>query len=113
MTPGLVETFYERIWNEGDLEAANELLPSDFTFRGSLGAELRGVQAFTGYVRSVREPLEGYRCDILECVSEGNRAFAKMRCGRHVGMFRGYAATGKPVTLARRRSFQIRGAGNC
>lgn len=96
--PKLVEAFYERIWNNGDLEAASELLTSDFTFRGSLGAEFCGVPAFAGYVRSVREPLEGYRCDILECVSEGNRAFAQMRFGgRHVGMFRGYAATGKAV----------------
>ena len=97
-TRGLVEAFYERIWRNGDLGAATELLTSNFAFRGSLGAELRGVQAFTGYVRSVREPLEDYRCDILECVSEENRAFAKMRFGgRHVGIFRGYAATGKPV----------------
>ena len=97
-TPRRVEVFYERIWNSGDLEAASELLTSDFIFRGSLGAECRGVQAFIGYVRSVREPLEGYRCDILECVSEGNRAFAKMQFGgRHVGVLRGYAATGKPV----------------
>jgi predicted ester cyclase len=110
-TPRLVEAFYERIWNNGDLEAASELLTSDFAFRGSLGADFRGVQAFTGYVRSVREPLEGYRCDILECVSEGNRAFAKMRFGgRHVGMFRGYAATGKPVHWLGAALFRFEGS---
>ena len=90
-TPKLVEAFDEPIWNSGDLKAASELPTSDFAFRGSLGAEFHRVPAFTGYVRSVREPLEGYRCDILECVSEGDRAFAKMRFGgRHVGMFRGW-----------------------
>jgi predicted ester cyclase len=94
----LVEAFYDRIWNQGDLEAAEQLLASDFAFRGSLGAELRGIPAFTDYVRSVRLPLADYRCEILECVAEGNRAFAKMRFGgRHVGMFRGYQPTGKQI----------------
>jgi predicted ester cyclase len=97
-TPNLVEAFYQRIWNAGDLGAACELLTSDFSFRGSLGAELRGRDAFEGYVRSIRSALAEYRCEILECVTEGNQAFAQMRfSGRHVGVFLGYQPTGKPV----------------
>jgi predicted ester cyclase len=94
----LVRAFYERIWGAGELGAAEELLAEDFSFRGSLGAEMRGRGAFCDYVRSVRGALSGYRCDILECVTEGERAFAKMRfAGRQTGPFRGYAPTGKPV----------------
>jgi hypothetical protein len=37
--PKPVETFYERIWNDGDLEAISDLLTEDFKFRGSLGME--------------------------------------------------------------------------
>lgn len=97
-TPNLVTAFYERIWNAGDLDAASDLLIEDFSFRGSLGAELRGREAFKDYVRSVRGALANYRCDILACVSEGERAFAKMRfSGLHVAPFRGYLATGLPV----------------
>jgi predicted ester cyclase len=96
--PTLVEAFYERIWNQGDINAASELLAVGFTFRGSLGAELRGIPAFLDYVRSVREPLAGYRCEIMECVAEGDRAFAKMQFGgKHVGAFRGYPPTGTSV----------------
>jgi steroid delta-isomerase-like uncharacterized protein len=97
-TPSLVEAFYSRIWNQGDLAATSDLLAVDFCFRGSLGAELRGADAFKDYVRSVRGALSDYHCEILECVSEGNRAFAKMRfSGIHVASFRGYPPTGKPV----------------
>ena len=97
-TSQLVEAFYERIWNAGELGAANELLALDFTFRGSLGAEVRGRDAFCEYVRSVRSALDQYRCDILDRVTEGNQAFAKMLfSGIHVGPFRGYSSTGKPV----------------
>ena len=107
----LVKAFYQRIWNDGDLDAARELLTDDFVFRGSLGAELFGVAAFTGYVRSVREALADYRCDILTCVSEGERAFAKMRfSGRHVGTLRGYAPTGRPVQWLGAALFRFDGA---
>jgi steroid delta-isomerase-like uncharacterized protein len=94
----LVQGFYERIWNAGDLEAARELLAESFAFRGSLGEQMRGREPFCAYVRSVRKALTEYRCDILECVVEGPKAFAKMRfSGIHVGPFRGYAPTGRPV----------------
>lgn len=97
-TPKLVEAFYRRIWDEGELGAASELLSEEFRFRGSLGMEMRGRAAFLEYVRSVRGALAEYRCEILDCVAEADKAFAKMRFGgKHVGVFRGYKPTGKPV----------------
>ncbi|MBI1897441.1 MAG: ester cyclase [Acidobacteria bacterium] len=97
-TPNLVQEFYEHIWNAGDLGAVPALLSKSFTFRGSLGTATSGHEAFGAYVHDIRTALAHYRCDILECVSEGDRAFAKMRfSGRHVSSFRGYAPTGKPV----------------
>ena len=97
-TPTLVETFYSRIWNDGDLAVASELLGEGFSFRGSLGSEVRGRDAFTTYVRSVRGAFADYHCEILDCVAEGDKAFAKMRfSGVHVAPFRGYKPTGKSV----------------
>jgi predicted ester cyclase len=97
-TPTMVEAFYTRIWNQGDIAAASELLGKNFLFRGSLGTELKGSDAFRNYVRSVRDALAGYKCEILDCVTEGNKAFAKMRfSGIHVAHFGGYQPSGKPV----------------
>jgi predicted ester cyclase len=97
-TPSLVEAFYSRIWNQGDLAATSDLLSTEFCFRGSLGVELRGSDAFGDYVRSVRGALADYHCEILDCVAEQDRAFAKMRfSGIHVAPFRGYQPTGRPV----------------
>lgn len=96
--PKLVQDFYERIWNAGQLEAISDLLSDDFTFRGSLGSERRGRDGFAEYVRSVRGALSNYQCEILECVTEGSRAFAQMRfSGTHQGEFRGYPPTGMPL----------------
>jgi predicted ester cyclase len=109
-SPDLVRAFYDRIWNLGELEATFEILAESFVFRGSLGAELRGRDAFLGYVRSVRGALAEYRCDILACVTDGERAFAKMRFGgRHVGAFRGFAPTGKPIQWLGAALFRFEG----
>ena len=97
-TPKLVEDFYQRIWNDGDLAAAAELLTPGFSFRGSLGNEMQDCEAFKNYVRGVRAALADYHCEILSCVAEANQAFAKMRfSGRHEAAFRGYEPTGKLV----------------
>jgi steroid delta-isomerase-like uncharacterized protein len=96
--PQIVEAFYDRIWNQGNEDGISELLAEDFFFRGSLGVELRGREAFKEYVASIRTALADYHCEILACVTEGEQAFAKMRfSGIHVGPFRGYAAMGRPV----------------
>jgi predicted ester cyclase len=100
-TPPLVRAFYERIWNAGDLDAAEGLLAPGLSFRGSLGAELRGRDAFLDYVRSVRSALSGYHCEIVDCVAEMDRAFARMQfSGRHAAPFRGFAPTGREVGWA-------------
>jgi predicted ester cyclase len=110
-TPKLVEDFYERIWNDGNLDAAAELLTPEFSFRGSLGNEMQGREAFKNYVRTVRAALADYQCQILSCVAEANLAFAKM-CfsGRHVAAFRGYEPTGKTVRWLGAALFRFQGS---
>lgn len=109
-TPALVEAFYQRIWNAGELDAAQTLLKEDFSFRGSLGNELYGRSAFTDYVREVRTALADYQCEILACVSQREQAFAKMRfSGRHVSTLRGYAPTGKRVEWLGAALFRVEG----
>jgi steroid delta-isomerase-like uncharacterized protein len=109
-TPKVVSAFYERIWNAGDLHAIPDLLAPDLSFRGSLGDEMRGREAFADYVRSIRAALADYRCDVLQCVTEGERAFAQMRfSGRHVGPLLGYEPTGQLVSWWGAALFRLRG----
>ncbi|MEO5714454.1 MAG: ester cyclase [Luteolibacter sp.] len=97
-TPYTVTAFYERIWNAGDFHLIPELLTEDFVFRGSLGRDTTGHAAFEEYTKMVRSALGGYHCEILECVYEGDKAFAKMRfSGTHTGEFRECEPTGKLV----------------
>ena len=108
-TPAAVAAFYERIWNGGELGLIAELLTEGFAFRGSLGDELQGRDAFADYVRAVRRSLADYRCEIEECVAEGERAFAKLRfSGRHTGVFRGRLPTGRRVAWLAAALFTLR-----
>jgi hypothetical protein len=71
---------------------------------------MQGRDAFFEYVNSVRSALDRYRCDILDCVTEGEKAFAKMRfSGIHVGPFRGYAPTGRSLQWLGAALFRMQG----
>lgn len=114
--PLLVQRFYDEVWNAGDVGAVADLLAPDFVFRGSLGVEVCGHAPFITYVRDVREALADYRCEILTCVAEGDRAFKQMRfSGRHVGSLRGHERTGRHVDWlgAALFCFEAKRLGSC
>lgn len=99
--PELVGAFYDELWNRHDLSAMARLLREDFTFRGSLGAERRGHAGFAAYVDGVHAALGGYRCEILDLVCQGRRAFARMRfSGVHRGPLLDHPPSGRRVEWA-------------
>jgi len=94
-----VTRFYEVLWDAHDRGAMPTLLHDNFTFRGSLGQEKRGLDGFAEYVDMVHAALAEYKCHIEALVEEADRVFAKMIfTGLHVGEFMGYAPSGKRVT---------------
>jgi predicted ester cyclase len=106
----IIRAFYEEIWNRYDKSKIPELLHEDFSFRSSLGQVRRGHADFTSYVDFVHEALGDYRCDIQEIISEGNKAFARMRfSGMHRAEFFGYKPTFKRVEWAGAAVFTFEG----
>ena len=94
----VVQSFYADIWNQRDTSKIALLLSPNFTFRGSLGQTRTGHGGFASYVDFVHDAVAGFRCDILELVVEGSKAFARMRfSGIHRGELFGFQPTGKPV----------------
>ncbi|MDH4052483.1 MAG: ester cyclase [Rubrivivax sp.] len=94
----VVERFYADIWDRHDKSQIPALLREDFSFRGSLGPTKVGHAGFASYLDFVHAALAAYRCEILDLVVEGNKAFARMRfSGIHRGEFFGHQPTGKPV----------------
>ena len=104
----LIERFYGELWDRGDLSVAGEILAPDFRFRGSLGPEKIGVDAFLEYVRLVRGALSGYRSDIEHMVQDGASVACRMTfSGDHIGPLFGVAATGKRISWPAAAFFEI------
>jgi predicted ester cyclase len=94
----LVRRFYDEVWNRADEAVAWEIPRPDFAFRGSLGPESMGVEAFLAYARHIHAALGDYGRTILTLVEEGEQAAARMRfAGVHRGPFFGVAPTGRDI----------------
>ena len=94
----LVKLFYEQLWNQKNLEIANEILDERINFRGSLGSAMLGRIRVCEYVKDVTTSLADYHCEIQELIAEGEKASAKVLFkGIHVGPFMGYEPTQKEV----------------
>ncbi len=95
----LVRRFYADVWNRWDDAALDDLLAEDFVFRGSLGDEVRGRDGFRGYRDKVRAGFPDFHNEVVELVTEGDRAAARLRySGHHRGTILGVAATGALVS---------------
>ena len=104
----LVEAFYAQVWNERDARVAREILDPEFRFRGSLGPELSGVEAFLGYVAAVHAALGEYTCHLDELLEAGDRLAARLRFrGIHRGEFFGVPATGRTIEWAGAAFFTV------
>lgn len=94
----VVRVFYKELWDHANTALVPRIFHPDFTFRGSLGAELVGHQRFIGYVEFVTRALGRYTTDILAIIEEGNRVAAKLRFhGYHQGELLGVAPSGRHV----------------
>jgi steroid delta-isomerase-like uncharacterized protein len=95
----LVRRFYEELWNGWDLAVADEILAADLLFRGTLGHELRGRDAFKGYAEEVRDAFPDWHNQIDDLIEAGDRVITRMTwSGTHEGELRGIAPTGRRVS---------------
>jgi len=91
--------FFERLWNQGELEVAEQVLATDFTFLNP-PTVMHGVEAFQKFVQSLRTSLEGLNFHLEDVVEEGDIVAARwVLTGTHAAPFMGYPATGKKVAM--------------
>jgi steroid delta-isomerase-like uncharacterized protein len=105
----LVKRFYIHAWNLWDDAAVAGLLDERFVFRGSLGDEVSGRDGFRAYRDKIRAAFPDFRNEILDLVTEGDRAAARLRyTGHHRGEILGIPATGILVTYHGAAFFRAR-----
>ncbi|HEX6420461.1 MAG TPA: ester cyclase [Acidimicrobiales bacterium] len=97
----LVRRFYDEAWNRWDDDAARQVLADGFRFRGSLGDETRGLDAWRGYRDRVRAAVPDFHNEIVDLVTSGGRAAARLRyTGHHHGVLLGHEGRGQPIAYA-------------
>jgi predicted ester cyclase len=111
MSPGeLVHLFYEDVWNREDAAQARRILMPSVRFRGSLGAEVEGVEGFIAYMRAVHAALDDYCCTIEDLIEADGRAAARVRfAGLHRGELLGVPPTERSVAWMGAAFFSLSG----
>jgi predicted ester cyclase len=107
---GLVQRFYERLWNAWDDAAVEDTLAPGFAFRGSLGQETSGRDGWRAYRDQVRRGAPDFHNEMVDLIANGDRAAARLRySGTHLGELLGIAPTGRCFTYAGAAFFTAQG----
>jgi steroid delta-isomerase-like uncharacterized protein len=106
----LVRRFFDEMWNPWNFAKAEELLDENIVFRGTLGSELKGRDAFRVYMRKVQSAFPDFHNAILQLTAEDDRVVARtMYRGTHRGEIFGVAPTGKEISYAGAAFFRMAG----
>jgi predicted ester cyclase len=69
----VVRRFYDELWNRWELGVADEILAPDVRFRGSLGTNVAGTEAFKDYVEQVRRAFPDWHNRVDEWLVDGDK----------------------------------------
>jgi predicted ester cyclase len=106
----LVERFYSDLWNDWNIDVADEILTADFRFRGSLGKQLTGREEFRGYVEMIRSAFPDWHNRIDELIECGDTVAARLTwTGTHRGRLGDVEATRARIRYVGAAFFRFRG----
>jgi steroid delta-isomerase-like uncharacterized protein len=95
----IVQQFWERIWNRGELSAADELVTPDFILYLP-GNELRGPEGVKTWANVIRGGLPDVVFKIEQSIGEGDTVATRWTArGTNTGVLMGVPPTGKVVNI--------------
>jgi steroid delta-isomerase-like uncharacterized protein len=104
----LIQRYYNELWNTWNFALADELLAADISFRGSLGAEMRGREAFRCYMRQVQAAFPDFHNSIEQLVEESDHIVGRLTySGTHLGEIFGVLPTGRQISYGGAAFFRI------
>lgn len=106
----LVRRYYNELWNAWNVSLTDELLAPDFRFRGSLGSQTHGREAFVGYLRTIQGAFPDFHNRIDDLIAEDNKVVARLTyTGTHNGRIFGVDGTGVKISYAGVAIFSLGG----
>ena len=109
----VVWRFIATIWHQGQFETIEEVLAPTYVHHISLtagdnGHEVHGADGIRREVTAWRSAFPDLRFTLEDLLVEGDKVVARWTCrGTHLGVFRGMAPTGKPITFTGMTLYRI------
>src|SRR5262249_31571390 len=96
----IVHAFWERVWQQGDIEAVDDFVVEDFVIVNA-GRRIESRAAFKQWARDFRTTISDFRFDVEESFQneDGSRVASLWRItGRNNGVF-GTKPDGEPIEI--------------
>lgn len=91
---------FEELWQEGRMEAADQLVSPDYVADAPGKADLRGPEGLKELVRDYRSGFPDLVVAVNNQLAEGDRVVTEFSMkGVHTGNWTGVRATGKEISL--------------
>lgn len=95
----IAREFTERVWNERDYDAFDELVAEDVVQHGGpMNEEMRGREAMREYVQMIHGAFPDFEATIEDQLAEEDMVVSRLTYrGTHEGEFMGFEPTGEMV----------------
>jgi len=95
----IIRRYFEDVWNSGNLQAADEIIAANFSFKGPVRS-LEGVEAFKQYVSGIHATFPDIHFE-LEGLIGGNESVVVrwIMTGTHNKEFMGIPPSGNAFTV--------------
>ena len=92
----IIRNAYEEIWNQGNLNAADELFAIDYVYHGA--PEIRGPEGIKQHVAALRASFPDAHLSLDDMIAEGDKVVSRWTAGgTQTGEFMGIPPSGKQV----------------
>jgi steroid delta-isomerase-like uncharacterized protein len=98
----VVRRWFDEVWNEGNLDAIDELFAADGIAYGlgEVGKDVRGAEDFKPFVQRIRSAFPDIQITVDDTITQEDKIAARFTATMtHTGDALGFPATGKRVTV--------------
>ncbi len=96
----VLRRFFEELFNQGNLAAADEIVDVNYRNHNAAPGETPGRAGLTQFITYLRSAFRDLNFTIEDQIAEGDKVVTRWNAtGIHLGEFAGVPATGKPVVI--------------
>ena len=96
----ILQRLFDKIYNEGDLQVADEIMADGFVNHNPGPGEASGREGFKAFVAYLRRAFADFQITVEDQVAEGDKVVTRFTIsGRHEGEFAGFPPSGTLVSV--------------